>query len=411
VEAAIPNGMEVVNADPSPQPDTSRWSVGDLEAGQSRTIELQMIPHQRGDIALNAFVRFTGHATSVLTIQEPMLKMVVEGPESVTVGEQAGYIVRVENPGTGTAENVVIEAMVPEGMQHRSGRVPRIQVGTLNPGESRLARLNLTALEGGRYRLAVRAVADGGLRDEAMAGISIAKPSLGIAISGPKTASSGKPSDYEVTVTNTGNIPSINVRAKYKLPENAQFVRTDQGGVHRKDEGIIDWFVGTIQPGDSAVYHVTVETGAPGEGLHRAGVKSEHTKITMVSHSTMVEGVPKLSLDVATAEPVPAVGQDTVVRVIVRNEGSLDAEKVGLSCELPAGLEFVAADGPSDSLSDNGIVIFRTINGIAAGADATYLIKARCARPGDHRVRVRVGSPSLAESLIGEGLVATQNGE
>ncbi|MEO2031590.1 MAG: hypothetical protein ABGZ35_05855 [Planctomycetaceae bacterium] len=410
VEAAIPTGVDVVSAVPEPQPGTARWAVGDLAPGEARSIQMVMIPRQRGDVALNAFVRFTGYSTSVLTVQEPMLRTVLQGPESVTVGEQAGYQVRVENPGNGTAHNVVIEAQVPEGLQHRSGSVPRIHVGTLNAGESRQALLNLTALDGGEYQLAVRAIADGGLTDEARTTIMIARPSLEVSIAGPDTAAIGEPSNYQVTVTNTGNIPSINVRAKYRLPEDAQFVQADRGGVFQEADRLVDWFAGTIQPGESARYQVTLAAGAAGNALHRAGVKSEHTEISMVSHSTIVRGVPKLFLDVATAEPAPAIGEETIVRILVQNEGSMDAGTVGLICELPSGLEFVSAAGPSDFLDQNGVVIFRSIEAVHAGGEAKYLIRARCLRAGSHRVRVRVGTPSLPEPIIGEGTVTAEEG-
>jgi len=402
VEAAIPEGLDVLSAAPAPQQGTSRWYVGDLNAGETCSIEMVMIPHARGDLALSAFVRFSGHTTSVLSIQEPLVRMNVEGPESVTVGEQAEYIVRVENPGTGTAQNVVIEASIPESMQHRSGSVPRIQVGALSPGESRQVRLNLIAIEGGEYQLPIRAIADGGIGDHTEATISIARPSLNVAIAGPETSAAGKPANYEVIVTNTGNIPSINVQAKYKLPNEAQFIQADRGGIHRKAEGIVYWFVGTIQPGESASYHVLVKAGTPGTGLSRAGVTSEHTGVTMVSHSTTVQGVPELLLDVATAKPALTVGQETVVRIVVQNEGIVDAEEVGLSCELPSGLEFVSAVGPSQFLAESGMVIFRSVDAIEAGSEATYLINARCVRAGNHRARVRLGSPSLSEPVIGE---------
>ncbi len=408
VEAAIPTGLRVITAEPAPQQGTSRWSVGDLTPGQSESVAMVMVPEKRGSLALNAFVRFTGFSTSVIEVQEPMLKTAVQGPDSVTVGEQAGYMVRVENPGTGTAHNVVIEAQIPEGMEHRSGTTPRIRVGTLNPGESRQARLNLTAVEGGQRTLTVQATADGGLRDVASSDIAVAKPSLNVVINGPETTAAGEPADYEVTVTNTGNIPSINVRAKYKLPDNSHFVHADRGGVHHESEQLVDWFVGTIQPGESSSYRVTLKAETAGKALHRAGVVSEHTAVTLVSHSTIVEETPELYLDVSTAEPAPNVGDETVIRIIVQNDGSVDAGKVGLSCELPSGLEFIAADGPSEFLAENGIIIFRSLEQIDAGDEAVYLIKARCIRAGGHHVRARVGGPSLTDPVIGEGTVRTR---
>lgn len=410
VEAAIPPGVDVVQALPAPQSGTSRWSVGDLEPGQKHAIEMIVVPRERGDVALNAFVRFTGYSTSVFAVQEPMLQMQVEGPDSVTVGEQPGYVITVHNPGTGVAQNVVIEARVPEGLQHRSGSVPRIDVGILNPGESRQARLNLSAIAGGDYRLAVRTLADGGLRDEARADISIAEPRLEVAINGPQTGSLDKPAEYLVTVTNSGNVPSINVRAKYKIPEGFHFVHADRGGVMQEAEHLVDWFVGTLQPGETSEYHVTLTPDVAGTALHRAGVVSEHTSASMASHSVDVKGLPKLALNVSTAESSAVVGEETVVQIVIRNEGGIAASKVGLFCELPSGLEFIAAAGPSEHLADNGVVIFRSLAGIDAGETVTYRVKARCVRTGDHRIRARVASESLSDPVNSESVLTGRNG-
>ena len=409
VEAAIPPGVDVIRARPAPQKDTSRWAVGDLAAGEERTIEMLMLPQERGDIALNAFVRFTGYSTSVFSVKEPMLQMVVEGPTSVTIGEQAKYVVTVHNPGTGVTRSVVVEARVPEGLQYRSGSVPRIDIGALKPGESRQAALNLTAISGGEYLLVVRSMADGGLQDEARADVVIAEPRLQVDISGPESETVGKPSEYQLSVTNSGNTPSINVRAKYKIPAGFEFVNSDRGGVLEEAEHLVDWFVGTLQPGETTSYRVILVASEAGQAQHQAGVVSERTKATRASHLVDVQGLPKIELDVAAARQTPAIGEETVIHVRISNAGGIAAEKVGLFCELPSGLEFVAAAGPSEHLAENGVVIFRSLEQVEAGQNATYRIKARCVRAGEHRVRARVASGSLADPVNGERVVSVRH--
>jgi len=405
VEAAIPPGVDVVQANPAPQMDTSRWTVGDLAAGEERTIEMLMLPHERGDVALNAFVRFTGYSTSVFSVKEPMLQMVVEGPTSVTIGEQAKYVVTVHNPGTGVTRNVVVEASVPDGLQYRSGSVPRIDIGALKPGESRQAALNLAAISGGEYLLAVRSMADGGLQDEAQADVVIAEPRLQVDISGPKSETVGKPSEYQLSVTNSGNTPSINVRAKYKIPPGFKFVSTDRGGVLEEAEHLVDWFVGTLRPGETTSYRVILVANKVGQAHHQAGVVSERTKATNARHVVDVQGLPKIELDVAASRQAPAIGDETVIHIRINNASDIGAEKVGLFCELPSGLEFIAAAGPSEHLAENGVVIFRSLDLVEAGQNATFRIKARCVRAGEHRVRARVASGSLADPVNSENIV------
>jgi uncharacterized repeat protein (TIGR01451 family) len=122
-----------------------------------------------------------------------------------------------------------------------------------------------------------------------------------------------------------------------------------------------------------------------------------------------VKGLPKLSLDVATGASTAAVGEEVVIQIIINNEGGITASKVGLFCELPSGLEFIAAAGPSEHLADNGVVIFRSLTGMEAGETVTYRVKARCVRNGDHRIRARVASESLADPVNGEGIVTGRN--
>ncbi len=406
LEAAVPPGIDVVSARPAAHPGTARWSVGDLSPGGEFMVDLVLLPRRRGNTALNAFVRFTGYATSAVAVQEPVLELNLAGPSETTVGEQAGYIVTVHNSGTGAAANVVIEARVPEELLHRSGSVPKILVGTLNPGESRQVRFNLTAVKGGTAPLAVRAVADGGLMDEAGAEISVAEPRLEVTVAGPSEGAVGQPDVYEVVVTNTGNVPSINVRTKYKIPVGFEFVKADHGGVYVAKDHLVDWFAGTLQPGDSSRYSVTLTARKPGNSVHRAGAVSEHTSAVLASCSVPVEGLPELHLAVASDQPAVAVGDESVVQITVQNRGSVPARRTGLSCELPSGLEFSAAAGPSEYIADNGVVIFRSLPALAAGESVTYRLRVRCERNGQHRIRVRVASESLNEPVIGEQHIA-----
>ena len=410
VEATVPAGLKVLRAVPAPQPGTSSWVVGDLRADESQTIELAVLPERRGDVNLNAFVRFTGYSTSVFTVQEPLLDVEVDGPADIEVGEHAGYVVRVGNPGTGTARNVVIQTAVPEGLQHRSGSLLSIDIGTLSPGESRQARLNLTAVEGGNYSLRVQTVADGGLRDRAATPVSVAEPRLQISIAGPDQTAAGIHCVYDVTVTNVGNVPSSNARAKYRIPANYRFVEADRGGVYRGSDQTIDWFVGTIRPGETATYHVTLEAIETGAAIHQAGVVSEHGKVTMARMNAEVLGRARLYLDVAGSRPPSVVGEETVLRLIIENGGSAAADKVGLSCEVPPGLEIIGAEGPTEHIAENGVVIFRSVNELKSDSQAVYLIRVRCDRSGDYQIRVRVASPDLPAPVIGETTITVAKG-
>ena len=231
-EAVIPENVAVVEARPAAAEgaEMPTWTFGELQPGQSRSVMLKVIPKTRGDVRLDAYVRLTGTSTSQFAVQEPMIGVVVSGPEEIEVGQQVGYIVRVSNPGTGLANNVIIQAAIPEGLEHRNGSLLTIEIGTLNPGESRQARLSLTAVEGGDQQLAVRVLADGGLSDQTTTAISVAEPQLAVALAGPEAPMAGRSEDYKLSVSNSGSVQSTNVRAKYIIPGGCTFVSADRGG-------------------------------------------------------------------------------------------------------------------------------------------------------------------------------------
>lgn len=406
-EAQIPENVDLLSARPAPAPDAAvpSWRFGEMKPGEKHTISLVLVPQDRGDVQLDAVVRLTSFASTNISVQEPMIGVVLSGPEQVEVGEQLGYVVRVSNPGTGTATNVVIQAAVPEGLEHRSGSILSIEVGTLNPGESRQARLSLTAVKGGPQKLAVRAIAEGNLSDEAAAEVRVAEPQLQIAIRGPEEQTAGRTGDYMMTVTNSGNVQSANVRAKYRIPRGFEFVSADRGGKYSKADHSVEWFVGTVQPNEESDFMLTLRANTQGELLHQAGVMSEHGQVKMCSYATTVEGMAALDLSITSSRPETRRGDELTWSVKIRNSGSRVATGVGMSCELPNGIELIDATGPSDHIAENGVMVFRSIPVIEPGEEVVYEITGHCLREGNHRLRLRVASESISEPLIGEELM------
>ena len=403
-EAVIPPNVEVVEARPAAVEGSEMptWTFGELQPGQSRSVMLKVIPQTRGDVYLDAYVRLTGSSSSQFSVQEPMIGVAVSGPEKVEIGQQVGYIVRVNNPGTGLANNVIIQAAVPEGLEHRNGSLLTIEIGTLNPGESRQARLSLTAVQGGDQQLAVRVLADGGLTDQTTTAVVVAEPRLAIALAGPKEPTAGRSENYTLTVSNGGNVQSTNVRAKYIIPAGFTFVSADRGGKYVEIDNAVEWFVGTLQPNDASDFIVAMKADETGAVAHKAGVISEHGQVTTCELTSTVIGTAVLDMKIVADHRELRVGEEVRWEVQVRNTGTREASNVGVSCELPAGFELIDAEGPTKHIAENGVLVFRSIPTIDAAMDAKIVIRGRCTREGNQRLRLRVASESVTEVLIGE---------
>ena len=145
VEAQFPNSVRLTSTTPKPSSmdETIIWKFARLAPGAEQEIKIRMIPSQRGELATNAQVRFTGTAAGMFEVEEPLLQVAVQGPQEVLVGEPAAHLITVSNPGTGIARNVKIEALIPKGLEHARGERLLMDIGSLTPGESRRVRLCL----------------------------------------------------------------------------------------------------------------------------------------------------------------------------------------------------------------------------------------------------------------------------
>ena len=102
VDVFFPRSVRLTAASPKPVTAESSvvWEFAALDAGEEREIHITMIPTERGELAANANVRFSSAATTLLAVEEPMLKLAMSGPKEVMMGESASHVVTVSNPGT-----------------------------------------------------------------------------------------------------------------------------------------------------------------------------------------------------------------------------------------------------------------------------------------------------------------------
>lgn len=404
VEAMIPSSLRVVSSDPPPEAGSAApgWALGDMQPGEKRIVTLRAVPGQRGDLRLDASVRLTGYSSAAFSVQEPKIGVELAGPTAGAVGEQLRYNIQVSNPGTGTARNVVVQAALPEGLEHRHGSLITMDVGTLNPGETQQVFLSLTAVSGGDQLLSVRAIAEGGLSSESASNVAVAQPELDLLISGPTELLVGGTSEFEVVVVNSGKVASANVRSRYRIPQGFEFVSAERGGRLDESDQSVEFFVGSLQPGETSSLKLSLKATAAGEYTHQAGVISEHGQIKVARCDTKVDGVAELKLDIVSDSRPVKTGDTSEFQVVIRNTGSQTAEGIGISCELPPCLELVEAAGPTEHIAQNGVLVFRSVPQIAAGDSVTLTIRARGRREGSQNLRFRIASSSLAEPLIGE---------
>ncbi len=406
VDAYFPSSIRITDAKPAPNAATDHvtWSFKSIAAGEEKRIALNIIPSQRGELAANANVRFTSAASTVFTVEEPQLKLALTGPSQVTVGEPATQVVTITNPGTGVAHNVTIDVTIPEGLEHARGSRLQMELGSLTPGESRSVKLSLNAKHGGSQTLKVEAKAGTDLRQAATSKIDVLAPSLKLAVAGPALRYVGRDARYTVNVKNDGEATTNNVRAIYVVPKSFEFLHASNGGAYDEGNRTITWFLGSIESGKTSELNVRLRPTELGEFAHVARVTSEHGSPAESKVSTKIEGAASLVLEVVDLDDPVEVGRETAYEVRVRNDGSKEAQNIGLSIELPNAIQLIGVKAPVEYLAESGLLVFKSLPALPPGRTAIFHITCKGKDEGNQRLRARLTSDSIQEPLTVEEL-------
>ncbi|HLQ46317.1 MAG TPA: CARDB domain-containing protein, partial [Planctomycetaceae bacterium] len=402
----FPASVRLTASEPEPAQATDHleWSFAELAAGEERAIHITMIPSQRGDLATTANVRFTGTAASIFKVEEPLLKLAVQAPADAVVGDPLVQTITVTNPGTGVAQNVKIRVMTPDGLEQSHSDRSQVEIGALSPGESRTLRLSFTATAGGEQTLTVEASADSGLKQSAATTVNVITPLLHVAIEGPELRYVGRDARYTLTVTNEGNAATNNVRVSHRIPKGFKFVKADKGGTFDASTGSVNWFVGHLKPEQTAPLKLQLQATELGQFEHHVTATSEHGLIAKADTITKIEGSAALVMEIQDLEDRVEVGQETAYEIRVSNTGSKAAENVGLTFELPNGLELLNVHSATEHMAKNGLILFNDLPALAPGKTALYRIHVKGHMEGSQRVRARLTSESIDQELISEKL-------
>ena len=406
VDAFFPASVRLTKANPEPDivADHLEWSIPELAAGEERTIHISMIPSQRGELATTAHVRFTGTAASVFKVAEPLLKVTTEAPAEVLVGDPLVQTVTLTNPGTGIAQHVKIQVATPEGLEATRNDRSTIEIGALNPGESRTVRLSFTAVTGGEQTLGIEATADSGLYDATEATVNVIAPILSLTMEGPGTRYAGRDARYALNIINEGKAATNNVHVTHRIPKGFKFVKADKGGTFDANTNSVNWFIAHLEPQQSAQVKLNLLSTELGQFEHQAIATAEHGVAAKAATTTKIEGSAVLALEIQDLEDPVEVGQETAYEVRVSNTGSKAAVNVGVTFELPSGVELLNVQSPAQHFAKNGLILFNDLPELAPGKTALFRIHVRGTVEGNQRVRARLTCESIDQPIVTEEL-------
>lgn len=394
VKHTMATGVTHRQSEPVPLVENNHltWTLGTLEPGQTKRIDVQLISQLKGAINCQAQVTFTGASSAVVQVREPLLQLKVKGPEKIVAGEAATIMLHLSNPGDGPTENIKIKTVLPEGLEHTRGRSFEVEVGNLAPKEARTMQLVCQAKGAGIQQAMLVATAEGGLTANDSCTMEILLPKLDLVVAGPKLRFIDRKATYVLKVANPGSAPAQGVTLTEVVPAGFRFHAASQQGRFEEGNRTVTWFLGDIQPGQNR--EVQLDLIAKDAGDYRLQAQVNSARGTKTDHEmrTVVEGLSSLLVEVFDADDPLEVGAETTYQIRVKNEGSKIESNLEVVCTLPEQVEFKGAKSTANSRFrvEGREVLFEVLPRLTRDADVIYTIQVRGLQAGNAIFRATV---------------------
>ncbi len=371
-----------------------QWSIDRLSAQSEVGLTLDIVATKAESFACQlTWAIQPPMRQSMIAVTEPRLEMKIAGPREVLFGETETYQVTIRNPGTGTAERIVV--MLPEALGGQ-----REELGNLEPGEERRFKVELLAKTAGLLDLTTRAVADGNIQTSDTARITVRRPAVQILLSGPEMAFAGSVAQFEITVSNPGDAMAREVMAAVALPRGIRYLN----GIDTAEvgESHLRWAIGSLDAGEQRTFRIACQMNADGPVNLEAAVRGSSDIADLTHCTTHVETVADVVLSVDEPTGPSVTGTDVEYTIRIKNRGSRAARNLNLVMQFDEGIEPSSAAGHRAEIVP-GQVLFAPINELPPGGDITVSVLAKGQRAGTHLYRVQLESSDKETRKVAEG--------
>lgn len=280
-----------------------RHKVGTLAAGESKKIELELTAREAGDLKIQAVAMATGdlRTESVKTVlcRKAELQVDWRGPEKKYAGAVATYYIRVKNPGTASADQVVVQCSLPAGtelVQASDGNAFDVdhrtlvwKAGSLNAGEERFMQVQCRMSQPGVNKMEVSAQAAGGdLSDAKSVAVNVeAIADLKLDVSDPKgVVPVGEEAIYEIHIKNRGATPAhgVNIVAMFSDGIDPAHV---EGGQHTIRDGRVTFrTIDNLPAGGETVFKIHAKATKSGTHVFRTEVACDELEAKLAAEET-----------------------------------------------------------------------------------------------------------------------------
>lgn len=357
------------------------WQVSELAAGQTQKLPVKLTAAEAKNFAIAMeWTVMPQNGELLVNVQKPDLQIGLEGPAEVAFGVPQMYRLKISNPGTAPAENVVLNL---SAEPYGSNSSP---LGTIDPGTNRVVEVELTFQQKGKLKIKAEAVGDN-LKAGSEVDVVVHQAMLEASVQGVENEYVGATVEYKLDLTNSGDTASENVIAQIELPDGVKVTQLPTGA--RLSGKNLLWDINSLNAGQTLTLTFQAELLSAGEKLFQATCRGSAGGSAVAQIKTMVDAVADLKLTLSDPPSPSPVGEEVLYELEITNRGKQSANKVKVLAQFSEGIEPSGAVGAEHKLVP-GQVLFEPIPSIAAGETIKLQVRALASEAGVHRFRIEV---------------------
>jgi uncharacterized repeat protein (TIGR01451 family) len=400
------------------------WRLGDLQAGQARTIELQLRADKPGIVNNCANVTTaegrSAQDCAATTVLAQTLDIAITGPTQAAVGQEVTFEARITNRSGAALRGLTIVdrhdlALDPQNIVRDPDAQPGViesDLGDLGPGESGRVTITFRVTQAGKLCHTVEVHSAGGALASARACLTAAAPGgapagsppkLSVKKTGPTRVEVGKQAEFEIVVSNTGNSMASGVNVVDHYDAAFRPVQATEGFAWQGQD--LAWKIERLPPGKAETKKVV--------GICQEPSSNSCNQVTVASREgaraddqACVEIVAPDGLAVLVSElpDIVHVGEQTVYRVSVTNYAKAADKRLSLAVTFADGMtpSKNGTTGETKFTVNGQQVSFDPVLEIGPGETLNYTVGATAERTGKFICCVEATSQRFNQPIIAE---------
>lgn len=432
VSDELPEGLTYLDSDPAAEATGGKlqWQLGQLGAGQTRTIQLNCRVVQSGSVTNCANATAKGGAAgagelkasdcATTTVTPPAVDVKITGPKEAKVGSEVTFDVVVTNPSQVKTPELKIKDRYDSGFEHAVAPSPiESSLGELAPGQSQRISVTFRVAKAGRWCHQVEVTGAGGIRSTAEACLTatgdaevqpspqpVQQPSVSVEKTGPRQSIVGKTALFSIDVTNTGRQTLTEVRVVDIYPPSLSPNQGTKG--YRFEGNKLVYVIDSLAPGQTEQLDVLCSCLRPAVGArNRVTVTTREGARAEGEASLDILAAPVgLTMTVSDLDDPVAAGNPLRYNIVVTNKGQESDTGVTLTVTIPAGtlLDRLGTMGPGNTDFeydvDSRVLRFRPVAEILPNQTLQYRVRVQTRQHGKATFQAELNSANLPQPLV-----------